>query len=148
MLRLGPRNWAAGFEGRRWFSSGAPDMPLAAAANAAMLLAAVELMLFLRVTRWAGFIEAADSECECGRDLGSEPAMELEWRCWVEGRTAMGSLRTVMVVGGLALGRPSLFVRASEVGDGEWLSERFEGGRVFLIRINSTVVQWVVCSQN
>lgn len=91
MLRLGPRNWAAGFEGRRWFSSGAPDMPLAAAANAAMLLAAVELMLFLRVTRWAGFIEAADSECECGRDLGSEPAMELEWRCWVEGRTAMGS---------------------------------------------------------
>lgn len=78
MLRLGPRNCAAGFEGLRWVSSGAPDMPLAAAARAAMLLAAVVLMLFRRVTRCAGFIEAADIECECGRDLGSEPAMELE----------------------------------------------------------------------
>lgn len=90
MLRLGPRNCAAGLEGRRWASRGAPDMPLAAAAMAAMLLAAVELMLLRRVMRCAGFMEV-DMECECGRDLGSEPAMELEWRCWLDGRTWMGS---------------------------------------------------------
>ena len=53
-------------------------MPFAAAAIAAMLPAALELMLLRRVTRCAGFIEAADIECEWGRDFGSEPAVELE----------------------------------------------------------------------
>jgi hypothetical protein len=53
-------------------------MPLAAAAIAAMLPAAFEVMLLRRVARWAGFIEAVDMECECGRALGREPAMELE----------------------------------------------------------------------
>lgn len=53
-------------------------MPLAAAAMAAMLPPALELTLLRRVTRCAGFIEAADTECEWGRDFGSEPAMELE----------------------------------------------------------------------
>ena len=94
---LGPRNCEAGFEGRRSPlavvpSSGAPVMPLAAAAMAATLLAAVELMLFLRVTRCAGFIEPTERECECGRDLGSEPAIMFpECRCWLAGRTAIGS---------------------------------------------------------
>jgi hypothetical protein len=74
----GPLNCDAGLDRRRELllpSSGAPIVPLAAAAMAAMLLAAVELMLFLRVTRCAGFIGPTDSEEECGRDLGSEPAM-------------------------------------------------------------------------
>jgi hypothetical protein len=73
----GPRNCEAGLDRRRPLlppSSGAPIVPLAAAAMAAMLLAAVELMLFLRVTRCAGFMEL-EIEDECGRDLGSEPAM-------------------------------------------------------------------------
>jgi hypothetical protein len=75
----GPRNCDAGLERRRELllllllpSSGAPIVPLAAAAIAATLLAAVELMLFLRVTRCAGFMVPVESEC--GRDLGSEPA--------------------------------------------------------------------------
>jgi hypothetical protein len=75
---VGPRNCEAGLERRRgWLlpSSGAPIVPLAAAAMAATLLAAVELMLLRRVTRCAGFNEATDSEFECGRDLGSEPTM-------------------------------------------------------------------------
>jgi hypothetical protein len=75
----GPRNCEAGLDRRRELllplSSGAPIVPLAAAAMAAMLLAAVELMLFRRVTRCAGFTSPADSDDECGRDLGSEPAM-------------------------------------------------------------------------
>lgn len=94
MLRLGPRNCEAGLDGRRAVvepSSGAPDMPLAAAAIAAMLPAAVELMLFLRVTRCAGWMEPMDSECECGRVFGSEPAAVLECRCWLDGRAAVGS---------------------------------------------------------
>lgn len=98
----GPRKCEVGFEGRRRPaevrlllvapSSGAPIVPLAAAAMAATLLAAEELMLFLRVTRWAGFMVPADMECECGRDLGREPTMLLEaCRCWLEGRTLIGS---------------------------------------------------------
>jgi hypothetical protein len=81
-VAAGPRNCDAGLERRRElllllpvFSSGAPIVPLAAAAIAERLLAAVELMLFLRVTRCAEFREPTDSEDECGRDLGSEPAM-------------------------------------------------------------------------
>lgn len=66
-------------------------MPLAAAAIAAMLPAALLVILLRRVTRCAGFIEAVESEWACGRDFGREPAMELEWRCWLVGRTAMGS---------------------------------------------------------
>ena len=92
---LGPRNCVAGFEGRRvvlWVGSrGAPEMPLAAATMAATLLAADELMLFLRVMRCAGFMEPMDSECECWRDFGREPAVLLECRCWLAGRTEMGS---------------------------------------------------------
>jgi hypothetical protein len=93
LLRLGPRNCDAGFEGRRVVadSRGAPDMPLAAAAMAATLLAAVDDMLFLRVTRCAWCIEPPDIECECGRDLGSEPAMLDECRCWLVGRAGVGS---------------------------------------------------------
>jgi hypothetical protein len=76
---VGPRNCDAGLERRRELlllpSSGAPIVPLAAAAMAATLLAAVELMLFRRVTRCAGFMVPTDSDDECGRDLGSEPAM-------------------------------------------------------------------------
>jgi hypothetical protein len=93
----GPRNCEAGFDGRRNpllpLSSGAPVMPLAAAAMAAMLpTTGVWLMLFRRVTRCAGFRLATDSECECGRFLGSEPAMVLdECRCWLAGRTLIGS---------------------------------------------------------
>jgi len=96
MLRLGPRNCEAGLEGRREAlvgSSGAPVMPFAAAVMAAMLPAAVELMLFRRVTRCAGLMEPTDSECECGRGLGREPAMLLECRCWLVGRIAMVSCK-------------------------------------------------------
>lgn len=91
--REGPLNCDAGFEGRRelLLSSGAPIVPLAAAAMAATLLAAVELMLFLRVTRCAEPMEPTESEDECGRDLGSEPAMLPECRCCEAGRTLMGS---------------------------------------------------------
>jgi hypothetical protein len=84
---LGPRNCDVGLDERRGPlllppSSGAPDMPLAAAAMAATLEAGVWLMLFRRVTRCAGLRLAADIECECGRFLGSEPAMVLdECRC-------------------------------------------------------------------
>jgi hypothetical protein len=50
------------------------------------------LMLLRRVMRWAGLMLPTDSECECGRDLGREPAMwMLEWRCCEAGRTLMGS---------------------------------------------------------
>jgi hypothetical protein len=56
-------------------SSGAPIVPLAAAAIAATLLAGVWLMLFRRVTRCAAFRGPTDNDDECGRDLGSEPAM-------------------------------------------------------------------------
>jgi hypothetical protein len=48
---------------------------LAAAAIAATLLAGVWLMLFRRVTRCAAFRGPTDNDDECGRDLGSEPAM-------------------------------------------------------------------------
>ena len=95
---LGPLNCEAGLDERRGPllllppSSGAPDMPLAAAAMAAMLVTGVWLILFLRVTRCAGLRLPADIECECGRFLGSEPAMVLdECRCWLAGRTLMGS---------------------------------------------------------
>ena len=90
----GPLNCDAGFEGRRellLLSSGAPMAPLAAAAIAATLLAAVELMLFRRVTRCAEPMDPTESELECGRDLGSEPAMLPECRCCDAGRTVMGS---------------------------------------------------------
>jgi hypothetical protein len=66
-------------------------MPLAAAASALMLAAAVEDMLFRRVALCAGFMEPTDSECACGRDLGSEPATLEECRCWLVGRTVSGS---------------------------------------------------------
>ena len=96
--RLGPRNCVAGLLGRRaglWCgcsTSGAPEMPFAAAAMAATLLPAVVLMLLRRVTRWAGLMLPTDSECECGRDLGREPPMcVLEWRCCDAGRTLIGS---------------------------------------------------------
>lgn len=93
---VGPLKCEAGFESLRGTllppSSGAPIVPLAAAAIAATLLAPVVLMLFLRVTRCAGFIELADSDVECGRDLGREPARLLpEYRCWLAGRTVIGS---------------------------------------------------------
>lgn len=98
---LGPLNCDAGLEERRGPlllplllapSSGAPDMPLAAAAMAAMFVTGVWLMLFLRVTRCAGWRLAADMDCEWVRFLGSEPAMVLdECRCWLAGRTLMGS---------------------------------------------------------
>ena len=93
---LGPLNCDVGLDGRRdpllLLSRGAPDMPLAAAAMAATLVTGVWLMLFLRVTRCAGFRLPADIECECGRFLGSEPAMVLdECRCWLAGRTLMDS---------------------------------------------------------
>jgi hypothetical protein len=92
---VGPLNCEAGFERRRGTllpSSGAPIVPLAAAAMAAILLAAVELMLFLRVTRCAAFIGPTDSEDECGRDLGRDPGIMLpECRCWLAGRTVIGS---------------------------------------------------------
>lgn len=91
---MGPRNCEAGFERRRGTllpSNGAPIVPLAAATMAATLLAAVELMLFLRVTRCAE-LELTDSDDECGRDLGREPGMTLpECRCWLAGRVAIGS---------------------------------------------------------
>ena len=68
--RLGPRNCVAGFDRRRaglWcgVSSGAPEMPFAAAAMAATLLPAVVLMLLRRVTRWAGLMLPTERECEC-----------------------------------------------------------------------------------
>lgn len=80
LLKLGPRNTEAGLDRRREDalpSSGAPDMPFAAAA----IPAAVDDMLFRRVTRCAGFIDPMDTECECGRDLGREPARLDECRC-------------------------------------------------------------------
>lgn len=75
-------------------SSGAPDMPLAAAARAATLLAAVELMLFRRVARCAGCIELSEAECECCLGLGRELAILLECLCCVVGRARVtGSYR-------------------------------------------------------
>ena len=104
----GPRNCAVGLDGRRaplLASMGAPAMPLTTAAIAAILFADVELMLFLRVTRCAELMVPAERDCECGRDLGSEPAMMVpECRCWLAGRTVMGSWITeepsAMVKGG------------------------------------------------
>jgi hypothetical protein len=57
-----------------------------------------------RVTRWAGLMLPMDSECECGRALGSEPAMVLEWRCCVVGRTLMGSWSAGGVSMGVGMG--------------------------------------------
>jgi hypothetical protein len=77
VARLGPRNCDTGFDRRRLLpSSGAPIVPLTAAA-----MAAVELMLFRRVTRCAGFIGPAEMVWACGRALGREPATLLECRC-------------------------------------------------------------------
>ena len=144
---LGPLNCEAGFDERRGpllllllpASSGAPDMPLAAAARAATLLTGVWLMLFLRVTRCAGLRLAADIECECGRFLGSEPTMVLdECRCWLAGRTfkgscdrmdsqrnprraiaasvmCVGTLRTVMLAKGKKCRRPRVFALFSQL---------------------------------
>jgi hypothetical protein len=95
LWKTGPLKCEADLDGRRTeaaeASRGAPDMPFAAAAMAALLLAAaVDDMLFLRVTR-CGCIEPTERECECGRDLGSEPAMLDECRCWLVGRAGMDS---------------------------------------------------------
>ncbi len=63
--------------------------PFTAAAIATTLFAAVDVMLFRRVTRCAGLIEPTDREWEWIRDWreGKLEAVELEdGRCWLDGR--------------------------------------------------------------
>lgn len=93
-----------------------PETPFATAV-AATLFAAVDDMLFLRVTRCARFIEPTDNECEWVRDFeGRLEAVEvMESRCWLVGRAVVGSLRTVMVAIGKKTLNSRCFVQSYEV---------------------------------
>ena len=84
-------------------------------------------MLFLRVDLCAWCIFPMDSECECGRDLGREPARLDECRCWLAGRATMGSwgrqgvLARVNCIEGVgiarATGRSGAYLEDSHVGE-------------------------------